>query len=84
MQRTFGDGRDPGQRKQTRRELFRAEMDPVMPWRALLGLIEPHDPKLRRSGRQPYPRETMLRTHVLQQWHALSELRWKRRCTAHR
>ena len=48
MQLTFGDAEDLGQRKQTRREVFLAEMDQVVPWRALLGLIEPHYPKCGR------------------------------------
>jgi len=73
MQLTFGDAEDLGQRKQTRREVFLAEMDQVVPWRALLGLIEPHYPKQGRPGRQPYPLETMLRIHFLQQWYALSD-----------
>lgn len=33
MQSTFGDAEDLGQRKQTRRELFLAEMDQVVSWR---------------------------------------------------
>ncbi|MFZ5656327.1 MAG: IS5/IS1182 family transposase, partial [Pseudomonadota bacterium] len=45
MQLTFGDAEDLGQRKRTRREAFLAEMDRVVPWQALLGLIEPHYPK---------------------------------------
>lgn len=73
MQLTFGDAEDLGQRKQTRREVFLAEMDQVVPWRALLGLIEPHYPKQGRPGRQPYPLATMLRIHFLQQWYALSD-----------
>ena len=73
MQLTFGDAEDLGQRKQTRREVFLAEMDQVVPWRALLGLIEPHYPKQGRPGRQPYPLTTMLRIHFLQQWYALSD-----------
>ena len=73
MQLTFGDAEDLGQRKRTRREVFLAEMDQVVPWPALLKLIEPHYPKLGRPGRQPYPLETMLRVHFLQQWYALSD-----------
>ena len=72
MQLTFGDAEDLGQRKRTRREVFLAEMNQVVPWPALLKLIEPHYPKLGRPGRQPYPLETMLRVHFLQQWYALS------------
>ena len=73
MQLTFGDAEGLGKRKQTRRELFLAEMDQVVPWKALLALIEPHYPKLGRPGRQPYPLATMLRIHFLQQWYALSD-----------
>jgi len=29
-------------KKRTRRELFLAEMEVVVPWKALIGLIEPH------------------------------------------
>lgn len=73
MQLTFGDAEDLGQRKQTRREVFLAEMDQVVPWKALLRQIEPHYPKMGRPGRQPYALETMLRVHLLQQWYALSD-----------
>jgi len=34
----------------------------VVPWKALLALIEPHYPKL---GRQPYALAKMLRIHFL-------------------
>jgi IS5 family transposase len=73
MQLTFGDAEGMGQRKQTRREIFLSEMEQVVPWKALLALIEPHYPKLGRPGRQPYPLATMLRIHFLQQWYALSD-----------
>lgn len=73
MQLTFGDAEDLGQRKQTRREVFLGQMDQVVPWKALLSLIEPHYPKAGRPGRQPYALETMLRIHFLQQWYALSD-----------
>jgi IS5 family transposase len=73
MQLTFGDAEGMGKRKRTRREIFLAEMEQVVPWHALLALIEPHYPKLGRPGRQPYPLQTMLRVHFLQQWYALSD-----------
>ncbi|RJN19932.1 IS5/IS1182 family transposase, partial [Xanthomonas vasicola] len=44
MQVTFGDAEYNGKRKQTRREMFFAEMDQVVPWKGLLALIEPHYP----------------------------------------
>ncbi|MEN4013929.1 MAG: IS5 family transposase [Bellilinea sp.] len=73
MQLSFGDAEGLGSRKRTRREVFLAEMDQVVPWKALLALIEPHYPKQGRPGRQPYPLATMLRIHFLQQWYALSD-----------
>lgn len=71
-QLTFSDAEYAGKRKQTRREVFLAQMDQVVPWDALLALIEPHYPKAGR-GRRPYPLATMLRLHFLQQWYALSD-----------
>jgi IS5 family transposase len=71
-QLTFSDAEYAGKRKQTRREVFLAEMGQVVPWTALLALIEPHYPKAGR-GRRPYPLATMLRIHFLQQWYALSD-----------
>jgi IS5 family transposase len=73
MQLSFGDGEATGKRKRTRREVFLAEMEQVVPWHALLALIAPHYPTLGRPGRQPYPLATMLRIHFLQQWYALSD-----------
>ncbi|MCC8500468.1 IS5/IS1182 family transposase, partial [Xanthomonas hortorum pv. gardneri] len=54
MQLTFGDAEGLGKRKQTRREIFLAEMEQVVPWQHLLGLIAPHYPVSGRPGRQPY------------------------------
>ena len=56
----------------TRRERFLAEMDAVIPWARLLGLIEPHYPKA-GSGTQPLPLERMLRVYFMQQWFNLSD-----------
>ena len=73
MQLSFGDGEYAGKRKKTRREIFLAEMEQVVPWSALLKLIAPHYPTLGQRGRQPYALATMLRIHFLQQWYALSD-----------
>ncbi|WP_076039322.1 IS5 family transposase [Xanthomonas campestris] len=73
MQLTFGDAEGLGKRKQTRREIFLAEMEQVVPWQQLLGLIAPHYPVSGRPGRQPYALATMLQIHLLQQWYALSD-----------
>jgi hypothetical protein len=61
-------------KKRTRRERFLAEMEKVVPWKALIDLIEPHYPKISsKGGRPPYPLTTMLRIHLLQQWYDLSD-----------
>jgi transposase, IS5 family len=61
-------------KKQTRREMFLAEMDVVVPWGRLLALIEPHYPKTGpKGGRPPMPLGTMLRVYFLQNWYALSD-----------
>jgi transposase, IS5 family len=60
-------------KKQTKLEKFLSEMEVVVPWHALLDLIEPHYPKTsKKGGRPPYPLATMLRIHLLQQWYSLS------------
>ena len=49
-------------------------MDQVVPWQALIYLIEPHYPKTSsKGGRPPYPLATMLRIHLMQQWYSLSD-----------
>ena len=57
--------------KKTRREQFLEEMDAVMPWAELLGLVAPHYSK-GETGRKPVGLEVMLRVYYLQQWFALS------------
>src|SRR5678810_615212 len=69
---SFSDAEHAGKRKKTRREVFLEEMELVVPWKALLGLIEPHYPDAGR-GRRPYPLESMLRVHLMQNWFALSD-----------
>jgi IS5 family transposase len=60
--------------KKTRREQFLAEMDQVIPWSRLYGLIEPHYPKAGPAGgRPPLPLERMFRIYCLQQWYNLSD-----------
>ena len=72
IQISFSDAEYAGKRKKTRREVFLDEMEVVAPWKALLGLIEPHYPVAGR-GRRPYPLESMLRVHLMQNWFALSD-----------
>jgi len=58
--------------KVTRRERFLAEMNAVIPWARLLGLIEPYYPKPGK-GTQPLPLERMLRIYFMQNWFNLSD-----------
>ncbi len=61
-------------KKQTKRETFLPEMESVVPWQALIALIEPLYPKAsKKGGPPPYPLATNLRVHLLQQWYSLSE-----------
>ena len=57
----FGDDEQSTAKKRTRRERFLGEMEAVVPWKALIDLIEPHYPKISRKGGQPpYRLATML------------------------
>jgi IS5 family transposase len=70
----FSDYEQSTAKKRTKRERFLSEMEEVVPWKELLDLIEPHYPKTSsKSGRPPYPLETMLRIHLLRQWYDLSD-----------
>jgi IS5 family transposase len=71
-QMSFGDAEYRGKRKRTRKELFLAEMELVVPWNSILPLIEPFYPVAGR-GRHPYPIATMLRVHLMQNWFGLSD-----------
>ena len=59
-------------RKPTRREVFLAEMDRIVPWAQLVAPIEPWYPKA-GNGRRPVGVERMLRIYFLQQWFNLSD-----------
>src|SRR5438105_4747068 len=58
--------------RKTGRAIFLEEMEQVVPWRELCGLIEPHYPKP-GNGRPPVGVERMLRIYFLQQWFNLSD-----------
>ncbi len=58
--------------KTTRRGQFLAEMDRVVPWRALCARLEPVYPKA-GNGRPPVGVERMLRMYFLQHWFNLSD-----------
>jgi hypothetical protein len=69
---SFAEAEYAGKRKKTRREVFLEEMELVVPWKVLLKVIEPFYPMAGR-GRRPYPLESMLRVHLMQNWFALSD-----------
>jgi transposase, IS5 family len=49
-------------------------MEAVVPWKALIDLIEPYYPKTSSKGGRPaYPLATMLRIHLMEQWYSLSD-----------
>ena len=59
-------------RKPTRRDLFLATMERVVPWEALCSVIEPHYPKA-GNGRPPIGLERMLRMYFVQHWFNLAD-----------
>jgi transposase, IS5 family len=70
----FGDYEQATAKKRTKREKFLADMDKVVPWQALIDLLELHYPRSSsKGGRPPYPLATMLRIHLMQQWYSLSD-----------
>ena len=46
----FSDYEITTAKKQTKREKFLSEMEVVVPWQALIDLIEPHHPKASKKG----------------------------------
>jgi IS5 family transposase len=58
--------------KRTRKREFLDEMNLVVPWTELTGLIQPFAP-VSKTGRPPFPIATMLRIHFMQQWFGPSD-----------
>jgi IS5 family transposase len=58
--------------KTTKRAVFLAEMDRIVPWERLRKIVEPHYPR-GEAGRPPIDLMLMLRIHFLQQWFNLSD-----------
>ena len=56
--------------KRTRKREFLEEMQTVVPWAELVGLIAPYAPE-GKKGRAPFAVESMLRVHFMQQWFTL-------------
>ena len=73
-QASFAQAEYAGKKKQTRRDLFLAQMQTVVPWARLIAVIEPHYPKSGKRGRQPLGIERMLRMYLVQQWYGLADV----------
>jgi transposase, IS5 family len=59
-------------RRPTRRDVFLAKMDELVPWSVLCAVIEPFYPKA-GNGRPPIGLERMLRMYFLQHWFNLAD-----------
>jgi transposase, IS5 family len=74
VQRTLAEGGFEAYRKATRRDVFLAEMDRVIPWAELCAVIEPYYPREPDgAGRRPVGLERMLRIYFLQHFYDLSD-----------
>ena len=72
-QASFSDLEYANKKRRTRRELFLTEMEAVVPWQELLGVVKPHHPRAGGRDRPPVGLASMLRIYFLQQWFALSD-----------
>lgn len=72
-QTSFAQAEYDKKKKRTRREIFLAQMEQVIPWARLMEVIEPHYPKAGGRGRPPIGLEKMLRMYFVQQWYGLAD-----------
>lgn len=73
-QLSFSQAEYGAKKKLTRRDLFLAKMDDVVPWDRLIAVIEPHYPKSGKRGRPPIGIERMLRMYFIRQWYGLADV----------
>ncbi len=59
-------------RRATKRDVFLATMNEIVPWQALCEVIEPHYPRA-GNGRPPVGLERMLRMYFVQHWFNLAD-----------
>jgi IS5 family transposase len=59
-------------RRPTKRDVFLATMEQIIPWAELCSVIEPHYPKA-GNGRPPVGLERMLRMYFVQHWFNLAD-----------
>jgi len=73
-QLTFAEAEYEHKKRQTRRELFLARMEELIPWNRLEKKIARYYARAgSNGGRPPYPLPTMLRVHCLQLFYNLSD-----------
>ena len=70
IQISFAAAEYEGKKKITRREVFLAKMEQVVPWPRLIEVIEPYHPKSGKRGRPPIG---LLRMYFVQQWYGLAD-----------
>jgi transposase, IS5 family len=71
-QSTLASGGFDAHAKTIRKAAFVARMDKLMPWPALVALIEPHYPKA-GNGRPPRSMSLMLRMYCIANWFNLAD-----------
>ena len=67
-QRSFASAEYALKKKRTRREKFLGEMERIVPWMRLIGVIESLYPTSGRVGRRPIGVAKMLRMYCLHVW----------------
>jgi hypothetical protein len=70
---------DELEQAKTRKKEFLEQMNAIIPWNEWIGIIQPYYYK-GKAGNKPFPLETMLRIHMLQNLYNL--LPWTR-CATH-
>ena len=72
-QLSFSQAEYGSKKKLTRRDIFLAKMESVVPWSRLVAVVEPFYPKSGKRGRPPIGVERMLRMYFVQQWYGLAD-----------
>jgi IS5 family transposase len=74
IQQSLGDMEYANKRRKTRKEMFLDRMEGLIPWVAIVGIIEPIYPKAGpKGGRPPIGIEKMLRMLLVSNWFNLSD-----------
>lgn len=74
QQKSFSQAEYEAKKKLTRRDIFLAKMEQIVPWSRLIAVVEPHYPKSGKRGRPPIGIERILRMYFIQQWYGLADM----------